>query len=97
MANLNAIKFDMQAGKRLEQWREARGLTQRQAAKGAGISQNAWQMIESGNYTRIGLRVAQHVIAYTDGIVSFEDLGVKASRLPRPFIASLPNAHRLAG
>lgn len=70
-------------GKRIEKWRRGRGLTQRQAAEGAGISQTAWQMIESGRTRRIGLQVARHVVAFMGGEIALEDLSERGP-LPAP-------------
>lgn len=81
----------MRIGKRVEQWRKARGLSQRDAAEGAGISQAQWQAIESGRVKRIGLQVARHVVAYMGGEISLQDLGEKG-RLPAP-AGPLPAEH----
>lgn len=81
----------MHIGKRVERWRRARGLSQRQAAKGAGISQAAWQAIETGRTKRIGLQVARHVVAYMGGEITLEDLGERG-RLPQP-AGPVPSAY----
>jgi transcriptional regulator with XRE-family HTH domain len=80
----------MTVGERVKRWREARELGQRQAAAGAGISQAAWQAIETGRVKRIGLEVARHVVAYMGGEISLEDLCPRG-RLPKP--GPLPRAH----
>lgn len=83
----------MTIGEKVEKWRRARGLSQREAAKGAGISQAAWQAIESGRMKRIGLQVARRVVAYMGGEISIEDL-CERCRLPAPASGPLPTAQR---
>lgn len=73
----------MNVGKRVERWRKARKLTQREAAIGAGISQAAWQAIETNRSKRIGLQVARHLVAFMGGEISLEDLGEREP-LPLP-------------
>lgn len=70
-------------GKRVEKWRDERGLSQRDAAKGAGISQAQWSAIESGRVKRIGLEIARKVVAYMGGAITMEDLGAR-TKLPAP-------------
>jgi len=79
-------------GRRIKEWRTARGLSQRQAAQGAGISQAEWQKLEVEDSKRIGLNTARHVVAYMGGALSLEDLAPK-TRLPTPAPGPLPKAH----
>jgi transcriptional regulator with XRE-family HTH domain len=64
-------------------WRTGEGLNQRQAAARAGISQAAWQALESGRCKRIGLDVAVRVVKACDGAVSLDDLIGLSSREKR--------------
>lgn len=70
-------------------------MTQREAARGAGISQSAWAAIEAGRIRRIGLDVARHVVAYMGGEISLDDLGAKV-KLPMPAPGPLPAPHAKA-
>jgi len=80
-------------GKRIRTWREARGLSQARAAKGAGISQPEWQKLETEGFSRIGLQTARHVVAYMGGEISFDDLCPRGN-LPEPAPGPLPKPHR---
>jgi len=84
----------MTVGKRVEKWRRDRDLSQRDAAKGAGISQAAWQAIETDRVKRIGLQVAQHVVAYMGGAISLEDLVDRRSLPKAADSGPLPKARR---
>ena len=64
----------MKASQKLKKWRDTNGLTQRAAALKAGLSQAAWHSIEAGTSKRIGLDVANAIVAVTDGAVSLKDL-----------------------
>lgn len=63
----------MNVGKRLKKWRESLGLSQRDAASRAGVSQAAWQAVEDGRVKRIGLDVAWRIVDATDGRLSLSD------------------------
>lgn len=58
----------MHVSKRLLQWRLDRGLSQRSAAKSAGITQPAWQKYEDGK-ARPGLRSAHSIERITGGAI----------------------------
>jgi transcriptional regulator with XRE-family HTH domain len=76
-------------GKRLREWREARDLSQKEAAEGAGISQSEWQKLESGRSRNPSSNTLRHVESYTDGEFTVADLSPK-TRLPKPFVGPLP-------
>jgi transcriptional regulator with XRE-family HTH domain len=67
-------------GRRLKKWRDSHDLTQRAAAKRAGVSQAAWQAVESGRCKRLGIDVAARIVRSTDGAISLDDFVAKQSR-----------------
>lgn len=70
----------MRIGEKLTKWRRAQDLTQREAAKRAGISQAAWSAIETGNVKRLGLDVARRIVAVTNGAVTLDELARATTR-----------------
>ena len=75
--------------KRLKAWREARGLSQKAAARGAGISQSEWQKLESGRSRNPSGTTARHVEAYTGGEFKIADICPR-TRLPKPAAGPVP-------
>lgn len=73
----------MSAAEKLGAWRKSRELSQREAAKMAGISQAAWQALEAGTIKRLGLDVAARIVEVTDGAVALADLVADASLAER--------------
>lgn len=74
----------MKVGEKVKSWRLERGLSQRDAAKAAGISQAAWQAIETGRTPRIGLDVAERVVTVTQGVVVLADFPRPKGKRVRP-------------
>ncbi len=79
----------MTVGQRLKKWRDSttskktgKTLTQREAADLAGVSQAAWQAVESGSIKRLGLEVADKIVQATGGTITLDDL--LGRRRPRP-------------
>lgn len=70
----------MTVGQKLEKWRRAQGLNQRQAAARAKVSQAAWQAVEADRCKRLGLDVARKIAASTGGAITLDDF----ARRPRP-------------
>ena len=69
-----AITNRMKTARKLKKWRESNNYNQRVSAKMAGISQAAWQAVESGQSKRIGLQVAAGIVRATDGLVTLDEL-----------------------
>lgn len=69
----------MSAAAKLMGWRKRLDLTQREAAKKAGISQAAWQALEAGSNKRLGLDVAARIVDTTGGAVTLADLVTDAA------------------
>jgi transcriptional regulator with XRE-family HTH domain len=61
----------MNAGEKLLKWRHEQGLSQKQAAEKAGLSQPAWQAYESGGLPRTP--AASTIERITDGAVKVSD------------------------
>lgn len=70
----------MAIGRKLRKWREDNGLTQRAAAKRAGVSQAAWQNAETDQVKRIGFDVVRKIVAATDGRLSYDDFASRPAR-----------------
>lgn len=73
----------MDAAAKLMSWRKRLELSQREAAKMAGISQAAWQALEAGTMKRLGLDVAARIVEVTAGAVALADLVTDASLAER--------------
>ena len=63
----------MDVGIKLEKWRRAAHLSQRAAAALAGVSQATIVQIERGQVRRIGLDVADAIVALTKGAITLDD------------------------
>lgn len=63
----------MRAGKRIKKWREALGLTQRQAAKVVGVSQPTFGNYENDIIVDVRLDTALAFVAACGGEVRLED------------------------
>lgn len=61
----------MTTGERLAKWRLDEGLSQREAAAKAGMSQAAWQSYESGG--KPGVEAAVSIDTLTDGKIKVAD------------------------
>lgn len=58
---------------RLRAWRDERDLSQREAARLAGVSQAAWYTLEAGKTHRISLRLAAAIERATGGAIAVND------------------------
>lgn len=90
----------MTIGKKLRGWRKVRGLTQTEAATAAGLSQSTWAELEVGDFTRIGLDVAQRVVDVTCGEIQLSDFprpkGPKVRPVPAPESGDIEKSHARA-
>lgn len=69
-----ATKNVMHVKQRLEDWRKKRELSQRAAAKLAGLSHVAWQSYEDTTSTSCpGINAALAIAAVTEGEIAVED------------------------
>lgn len=73
---INTAKVNrMTVARKMRAWRESLGLTQRQAAKRAGVSQAVWSKLESGRSIKgIGLRIATRIVRACGGTITLMDL-----------------------
>lgn len=74
--------MERSAAQRLCAWRKGRGLSQREAAALAGISQAAWYTLEAGKTRRVSLRLAHAVEVATEGEVAVNDWLAHAVTMP---------------
>jgi DNA-binding XRE family transcriptional regulator len=64
----------MHVKQRLVQWRKERGLSQRDAARLAGVSQAAWNSYEDDNSSSCpGINAALEIARVTEGRIPVED------------------------
>lgn len=74
----------MSVGRKVRKWRLAQGLSERQAATKAGISQPAWRAVEADEMKRIGLEVARKIVRACEGAITIEDFFVAPRRRSVP-------------
>ena len=91
----------MSIGKKLRAWRKARGLTQTTAAEHAGLGQSTWAELEVGDFSRIGLDVAQRIVDVTCGEIVLSDFprpkGPKVRPVPPESGSSVEDDHARTG
>ncbi len=73
----------MSVGQRLRDWRGSQNLSQQEAADRAGLSQAAWQKLETTEPKRIGLDLAARVVDVTKGQITLVDLSMDGELVRR--------------